>query len=183
MPGESQPKKSRTSAVRDVSPGVDTAVRVLRLFCCWLSAHGEDLAHAPEPVQPLVEGMWKEFAQTATELIGYLESDIEAFAAQWSAASPLTPPYLLEEDEETIHYLAIGDASSEVYRRLFHEAEDQNKQKRTALEWGRGDLGDGDKLMLCLGDIVFSIRSFSNSPAFPLGIRFEDSKGWSMEYG
>ncbi|MBE3046575.1 hypothetical protein IMZ48_29405, partial [Candidatus Bathyarchaeota archaeon] len=135
MPGESQPKKSRTSAIRDVSPGMDTAVRLLRLFCCWLSAHAEEMGDAPQPIQALIEETWKVFAQTATELIGYLESDIEAFREQWVSSSPLTPPCLLEEDEETVCYLAMGDASSEVYRRLFHEAGDKNTRKRTMLEW------------------------------------------------
>lgn len=181
MPGESQPTQSRTSAIRDVSPGIDTSVRVLRLFCCWLSAHAEDLAHAPQPVQPLVEDMWKEFAQTATELIGYLESDIEAFREQRASSSSLTPPCLLEEDEETVCYLAIGDDSSPVYRRLFHETD--GKRKRTMLEWNKGDLSDGTKLMLCLGDIVFSVQNFSDGSGFPIGIQFDGDKGWSVEYG
>lgn len=181
MPGESQPKRSRTSAIRDVSPGMDTSVRVLRLFCSWLSAHAEDLKHAPRPVLPLIEGMWKEFAQTATELIGYLESDIETFREQWTLSPSLTPPFLLEEDEETVCYLAIGDESSAVYRRLFHETD--GKRKRTMLEWNKGDLGDEAKLMLCLGDIVFSVQHFSDNSEFPIGIQFDDDKGWSVEYG
>lgn len=183
MPGESQPKKSRTSAVRDVSPGMDTAVRSLRLYCCWLSAHAEDLGAAPQPIQALVEDTWKEFAQTATELIGYLESDIEAFREQWVSSSPLTPPCLLEEDEEAVCYLAVGDASSDIYRRLFHEGGDKNERKRTMLECDKGDLSAETKLMLCLGDVVFSIQHFSDNPSFPLSIQFDDSRGWSVEYG
>lgn len=183
MPGESQPKKSRTSAILDFSPGINTSIRVLRLFCCWLSAHAEDLGHAPQPVRPLIEDMWREFAQTATELIGYLESDIEAFRAQWALSSSLTPPCLLEEDEETVCYLAIGDESSAVYQRLFHQADDKNKRKRTMLEWNKGELSDETKLMLCLGDIVFSVQNFSANSDIPVRIQFDDNRGWSVEYG
>ena len=183
MPGESETKKSRTSAVRDVSPGMDTAVRVLRLFCCWLSTHGESLGQTSQPVHALVEETWKEFAQTVTELVTYLESDIENFIVQSGMPSPPTPPYLLEEDEEAVCYLAIGNTSSAVYRRLFHKDGDENVRKRTMLESGDGELSAENKLILCLGDIVFSIQHFSDNDIFPITIRFDENRDWSVDYG
>lgn len=183
MPGESETKKSRTSAVRDVSPGMDTAVRVLRLFCCWLSTHAESLEQTPQPVQALVEDTWKEFAQTVTELVTYLESDIENFIVQSGMPSPPTAPYLLEEDEEAVCYLAIGDTSSAVYRRLFHKDGDESVRKRTMLESGDGELSAEDKLILCLGDIVFSIQHFSDSDIIPITIQFDENRDWSVDYG
>lgn len=97
---------------------------------------------------------------------------------------PNTPPYLLEEDEETVCYLAIGDSNSGVYQRLFHKTNDKNVRKPTKLQWDEEDLSAEDKFMLCLGDIVFSIQYFSDDPIFPIGIRFYDDRDyWSVEYG
>lgn len=162
---------------------MDTAVRVFRLFCCWLSVHAENLGQTSQPVQTLVEETWKEFAQTVTELVAFLESDIENFIVQSGMPSPPTPPYLLEEDEEAVCYLAIGDTSSAVYRRLFHKDGDENVRKRTKLESGDGELSAEDKLILCLGDIVFSIQHFSDNEIFPITIRFDENRDWSVDYG
>ncbi|SPO02840.1 uncharacterized protein DNG_05516 [Cephalotrichum gorgonifer] len=181
MPGESETENSRIAAARDISPGVDTAIRVLRLFCCWLSCHAEDLAHAPQPVQPAVESAWKDFAQTVTELVDYMTPDIIAFCHRRDESSPATAPYLLREDEEAVCYLAVGDASSEVYQRLFHR--DDSTRKPTSLEFGDDLLSAEDELIHCLEDIIYSTQRFSESSLFPITLRDDGSGNRIVDYG
>ncbi|PKS09968.1 hypothetical protein jhhlp_004591 [Lomentospora prolificans] len=182
MPGEMEPSASRLSQLHSISPGVDTAVRVLRLYCCWLSSHVEDLAQAPQAAQFLVQSAWKDFAQMATELITYCISDMEEFCKKNQLSFPPTAPYLLKEDEEAVCCLSIGDLSSDIYARLFHQ--DRTRvRKPTMLELGVEGANPLDEFVCRLGDVVDSIRRFSENPAVPLGIQTRSDGNWSLVYG
>ncbi|CAI4219233.1 unnamed protein product [Parascedosporium putredinis] len=181
MPGEMEASASRLSQLHAMSPGVDTAIRVLRLYCCWLSSRNEDLAQAPEAIQFIVQSAWKDFAQMATSLITYSVPDMEEFCKSTSYLSP-TAPYLMKEDEEAVCCLSIGDLSSDIYARLFHRASTKAR-KPTMLESGIEGAQPLEEFICRLGDVIESIGRFSGNPAVPLYIQTRSDGSWSLAYG
>lgn len=182
MPGEMETSTSRISQLYGISPGADTVLRVLRLYCCWLSSHAEDLAQAPEAIQFIVQSAWKDFAQMATDLLTYSISDIQEFSKQNDLPFPPTAPYLMKEDEEAVCCLSIGDLTSPVYTRLFHYGT-ESRRKPTILEFGAQGVKPLDEFVCRLGDFVGAVQHFAESPALPLGIQTTSDGQWSLVYG
>ena len=183
MPGEASGKENK------VAPGMAAAISALRLYCCWISSHGPQLAQADAAASELahmVRNMWVAFAKAAEMIVDYFRSSVVELSTRTGQHLLVTAPYLLEEDEEAAGYLALGDPRSEVYCRLFcrqgHDGR-PGDHKPTALESDVDELASLDALICRVGDIMWSIRHFSVNEIYPLQSRSDESGTFQMEYG